>query len=261
MPYGQQINVTHLYCQLTFSVRHVKCRSEKEEKTGVFFIRILLCLTLIISLTMNSFLHCKLKRLCHLFIAAILALGPIHIMAQGRTVTRANQFEQGGLKGGDYLKIEELVIFEGTWRWVSAAGDSVFTIQLWREKFVPPAETKNTMGFFFDAIAGHYNLLVNGYTVSTNENMRDELGYPTFFGSDFQSDGIESLDITFRDFPKNKTAIGTIELFPGNPNLARWSMRNMETIVVPTGTAFHRGFSLPNNIVLNRVQATPPPLP
>ena len=197
------------------------------------------------------------KRFYLLFLIAIMAIFPVVVMAQGRTLTRANRFDHGGLQPGDYLKIEKLGVFEGTWEWVSAKGDSVLTFQLWREKLVPPADMKPYV-FSFDIIAGHYSLSVNGVIVSNNTNKRTENNFSTFRGTDFDDDGMEVLESSFQDFVKNKWAPGRFELFRDNPDMARWSVRNREITVVPTGTVFHRGFSLPNNVVLQRVQDTPP---
>ena len=201
----------------------------------------------------------RFKRGFLLFFVAAMALFPAIIMAQGRTLTRANRFDQGGLQPGDHLKIEELVVFEGTWRWVSAAGDSVLTFQLWREKIVPPGETIN-YAFSYDAIAGHYNLSVRGAIVSSNTHKTRSAttGLPTFAGSDFEDDGVDVLEMHYNDFAKSKWANGRFELLRENPDMARWSMWNEGWAILSPGEVFHRGFSLPNNVVLHRVPDTPP---
>ena len=208
--------------------------------------------------TMKSTFFDRFKRGFLLFFVAAMALCPAIIIAQGRTFTRANQFDNGGLQPGDYLKIEELVVFEGTWRWVSAAGDSVLTFQLWREKIVPPGEAINYV-FSYDAIAGHYNLSVRGAIVSSNTHKtRSVEGLPTFVGTDFTDDGVDALRINFYDFPKSRSTLGQFELLRENPDMARWTRWREGTFVRVPGEVFHEGFSLPNNVVLHRVPDTPP---
>jgi len=207
---------------------------------------------------MKSIFFDRFKRGFLLFFVAAMALCPAIIMAQGRTFTRANKFDHGGLQPGDHLKIEELVVFEGTWRWVSAAGDSVLTFQLWREKMVPPGELINSF-FSYDAVAGHYTLTVRGAIVSSNTHKtRSVEGLPTFAGTDFDDDGVDVLGIFFEDFAKSKTAHGRFELLRENPDMARWSMWNEGWAILRPGEVFHRGFSMPNNAVLHRVKDTPP---
>ncbi|HSV88317.1 MAG TPA: DUF6705 family protein [Bacteroidales bacterium] len=201
----------------------------------------------------------RFKRGFLLFFVAAMALFPAIIMAQGRTLTRANRIDHGGLQPGDHLKIEELVVFEGTWRWVSAGGDSVLTFQLWREKIVPPGETINYV-FSYDAIAGHYSLTVRGAIVSSNiHNQKSATtGLPTFAGTDFDDDGVDVLRMHFHDFPKNRSTRGRFELLRENPDLARWTRWREGIVVRVTDEVFHRGFSLPNNVVLHRVEDTLP---
>ena len=207
---------------------------------------------------MKSTFFDRCKRGFLLFFVAAMVLCPAIIMAQGRTFTRANKFDHGGLQPGDHLKIEELVVFEGTWRWVSAAGDSVLTFQLWREKIVPPGELVNSF-FSYDAIAGHYSLSVRGAIVSSNTHKtRSVEGLPTFAGTDSYDDGVDVLRINFNDFPKNRWTIGRFELLRENPNIARWTRWREGIFVRVPGEVFHEGYSLPNNVVLHRVEDTPP---
>jgi len=201
---------------------------------------------------MKSYFFQKVKRPGLFVLFAILVLYSSVILSQGRVLTRANRFEHGGLRGGDYLKIPELIVFEGTWRWKSAAGDSIFTLELSIYKFVPPAELK-THAFSYDAIAGHYSLKVNGRLVSSNYNRRTDPRFPSFMGTDRDEDGVDVLCIGFDDFEKNKWAHGRFELFRENSDKARWSMRNIETVVITPDMVWHRGFSLPNNVVMHRV--------
>jgi len=208
--------------------------------------------------TMKSTFSDRCKRGFLLFFLAAMALFPAIIMAQGRTLTRANRIDHGGLQPGDHLKIEELVVFEGTWRWVSAAGDSVLTFQLWREKIVPPGEAIN-YAFSYDAIAGHYNLSVRGAIVSSNTHKtRSVEGFPTFGGTDFADDGVDVLRINFKDFVKSKHSLGRFELMRENQDMARWTMWDEGWAILSPGEVFHRGFSMPNNVVLHRVKDTPP---
>ena len=207
---------------------------------------------------MKSIFSDRCKRGFLLFFVASIALCPAIIMAQGRTFTRANKFDHGGLQPGDHLKIEELVVFEGTWRWVSAGGDSVLTFQLWREKMVPPGELINSF-FSYDAVAGHYSLSVRGAIASSNTHKtRSVEGLPTFAGTDSYDDGVDVLRINFNDFPKNRWTIGRFELLRENPNIARWTRWREGIFVRVPGEVFHEGYSLPNNVVLHRVEDTPP---
>ncbi|HSV88318.1 MAG TPA: DUF6705 family protein [Bacteroidales bacterium] len=200
----------------------------------------------------------RCKRGFLFFFLAAMALCPAIILAQGRTFTRANRLVLRSIQPGDHLKIEELVVFEGTWRWVSAAGDSVLTFQLWREKIVPPGEAINYV-FSYDAIAGHYNLSVRGAIVSSNTHKtRSVEGLPTLAGTDFTDDGVDVLSISFYDFPKSRRTLGRFELLRENPDMARWSMWNEGWAILSPGEVFHRGFSMPNNVVLHRVPDTPP---
>ncbi|HAK00399.1 MAG TPA: hypothetical protein DCM62_10270 [Bacteroidales bacterium] len=210
---------------------------------------------------MKSYFFVKVKPIGLFVFFAIMVLYSSFVFTQGRVLTRATQFDDGGLRGGDYLKIPELIVFEGTWRWKSAAGDSIFTMELWRYKLVPPADLKTRL-FSYDAIAGHYNLTVNGILVSSNYNRRTDPRFPSLSGSDMNDDGIDVLRIGFTDFEKNKRAHGRFELFRENPDKARWSMSNMETVVITPDMVWHRGFSLPNNVVMHRVApGTEPPAP
>ena len=182
-----------------------------------------------------------------IFVAAI-TLCPAIIIAQGRTFTRANIadiIDRAGLQPGDHIKIEELVVFEGTWRWVSAAGDSVLTFQLWREKIMPPVEL--IYAFSYDALAGHYSLLVRGAIVSSNTHKtRTVEGLPTFRGTDVSDDGVDELGISIKDFPKNKQAAGRFELLRENPDMARWRIMERRGFVVRMpGEVFHEGFPCP----------------
>ena len=207
---------------------------------------------------MKSTFSDRCKRCFILFFVAAMALCPAIIIAQGRTFTRANQFDHGGLQPGDHLKIEELVVFEGTWRWVSAGGDSVLTFQLSREKFVPPSELINYF-FSYDAIAGHYSLTVRGAIVSSNTHKtRSVEGFPTFWGTDSYDDGVDALRIHFHDFPKSRWTDGRFELMRENPDMARWTRWREGWVILRPGEVLHEGHSLPNNVVLHRVPDTPP---
>ena len=208
--------------------------------------------------TMKSPFSDRFKWGFFFYFVAAMALCPAIIMAQGRTFTRANQFDNGGLQPGDHLKIEELVVFEGTWRWVSAAGDSVLTFQLWREKIVPPGDLIN-YAFSYDAIAGHYNLAVRGAIVSSNTHKtRSVEGFPTFGGTDLEDDGVDVLRINFKDFPKNRWTDGRFELMRENPDMAWWTRWREGWVILRPGEVLHEGHSLPNNVVLHRVEDTPP---
>ncbi|HAJ99378.1 MAG TPA: hypothetical protein DCM62_05070 [Bacteroidales bacterium] len=198
----------------------------------------------------------KSKQKGFIIIVGLMLLHSSVISGQGRVLTRANAFERGNLRGDNYLKIPELIVYEGTWRWMSAAGDSIFTLEFMRYKFVPQAELKPYM-FSYDAITGNYSLIVNGRTASSNFNKRTDPHFPSFKGTDMDDDGLKVLSVGFHDFVKDKFALGSFELLNENLNKARWSMRNIKRIVITPGEVWHKEFSLPNHIVLHRVSREP----
>jgi len=176
-----------------------------------------------------------------IFVSFIFSFLFLNLTGQERLISHDQ--EKIGIKSGDYLKVDEYKVAEGTWQWKSA--DSVFTLVLRKEKF----SIRND-GVYTDILIGRFSFKVGSqYLIDAISENSDNLR-----GVDVGEGSIGKFRILFVDRIKGKNAQGIFELSPENSNIAYWEIGNPPGIyVVPEGKKFDPGFSIPTKMTLHRI--------
>jgi hypothetical protein len=171
--------------------------------------------------------------------------------AQDTTFTFPKEFP----KPGGYGQNSNLNKFKGTWHWQS--GDTVFTIVLGKYIYKSKRETGFLKGYSRDAIIGWHEYKIGEKIIESSlSHVGEHRNMKTFtiLGGDIHD--VDKLTITgFIDLSKSKTGCATLELLPGEKDIAKWELRETPGIkIIDPGETPDYTFTVPTNVIMHRVK-------
>lgn len=157
------------------------------------------------------------------------------------------------LPSGSYIKDlnNEFEKFSGTWRWSSGSETLTFILEKKENQL------DDRYGSFRDYMIGnyvYYNANSN-VSINTSLNFYDLTeGNPPLYTSGIKDS--ESIEFMFIDvlIQKKYTANALFKFEPGSLTQLKLQLKNPGTIGLLPGETFNSNFSIPNNVILTKIE-------
>ena len=178
-----------------------------------------------------------------IILTIIIATLTLNFNAQTVTLNMATYNSDDLEINGEYIKDfnNDLDKYVGIWKWEE--GNSSFTIKF--EK-IEMLSFQPYFNYYADIIIGRYKYVENGITIADNLNETyngDYLMYP--IKTSFNQSNLNELNITFRDYPKQKTGGGYIIINTTiSPPTIEWLAVGNSIVLIDDETSID-GWSVP----------------